>query len=96
MIIQAVEERVKQFISQLKKEWDNLAIEYAYDAQENTWNIWHFNYRLQYNDMDFQKSVGKLIRTLFLTRGFLTYPLAINTMGTIHTKPFPWLNVSLY
>jgi hypothetical protein len=46
MTIQAVEERVKQFISQLKKEWDNLAIEYAYDAQENTWNIWHFNYTL--------------------------------------------------
>jgi hypothetical protein len=68
MTIQAVEERVKRLISQLKIEWDNLAIEYAYDAQ-NTWDIWHFNYRLQYNNMNFQKSVGKLIRTLFFDQG---------------------------
>jgi hypothetical protein len=89
MIIQAVEERVKQFISQLKKEWDNLAIEYAYDAQENTWNIWHFNYRLQYNDMDFQKSVGKLIRTLFFDQGIFNISFGYKHNGNNSYKTIP-------
>ena len=69
MINQIKEDIVKQFITQLKTQWDNLVVEYSYDSREDVWDIWHFNYGLQYNDMNFQKSVGKLIRTLFFDQG---------------------------
>ena len=78
MTNQITEDIVKQFITQLKTQWDNLVVEYRYDADEDVWDIWHFNYGLQYNDMNFQKAVGKLIRTLFFDQGFLTYPLVIS------------------
>jgi len=66
---QSTEERVMQLISQLKTQWDDLVVEYEYDAQDDVWDIWHFNYELQYNDMNFQKLVGKLIRALFFDQG---------------------------
>jgi hypothetical protein len=69
MTNQITEDIVKQFITQLKTQWDNLVVEYRYDADEDVWDIWHFNYGLQYNDMNFQKAVGKLIRTLFFDQG---------------------------
>lgn len=69
MTNQATEDIVKQFISQLTIQWDDLVVEYSYDTREDVWDIWHFNYGLQYNDMNFQKSVGKLVRTLFFNQG---------------------------
>ncbi len=62
-------------------------------ATEDIWNIWHFNYRLQYNDMNFQKSVGKLIRTLFFDQGIFNISFGykhlpgFSTAGLISVKP---------
>ena len=84
---------IKQFISQLKTQWDNLVVEYSYDALEDMWDIWHFNHGLQYNDMNFQKSVGKLIRTLFFDQGIFNisfgykYLPEFSTVGLISVKP---------
>ncbi len=69
MTNQATEDIVKQFISQLKTQWDGLVVEYSYDSWEDVWDIWHFNYGLQYDDINFQKSAGKLVRTLFFNQG---------------------------
>jgi|GEM_PF-4976981 len=69
MTNQITEDIVKQFIIKLNSQWNDLDIEYSYDDQEDIWDICHFNYDLQYNNIEFQKSAGKLIRTLFFDQG---------------------------
>jgi len=86
---------VKQFIMQLKKQWNNLVVEYRYDTDEDVWDIWHYNYELQYNDINFQKSIGKLIRTQFFDQGIFnisfgykhkTENYVFNTAGLISVE----------
>ncbi len=43
MTNQATEDIVKQFISQLTIQWDDLFVEYSYDTRED---VWDFNYGL--------------------------------------------------
>ena len=84
MTNQATEDIVKQFVSQLTIQWDDLVVEYSYDTREDVWDIWHFNYGLQYNDMNFQKSAGKLVRTLFFNQGIFNI-----SFGYKHTPVLP-------
>lgn len=85
MINQSVEEKVKQFVSQLNLQWNDLVIEYSYDAQEDVWDICHFDHRLQYNDLGFQKSVGELIRTLFFEHGIFNISFGYKHVSENHT-----------
>lgn len=64
-----VKQKIDEFISKLKKEWNDLEIHFAYDDIDEIWDIWHHDSWLPYNNTRFQETVGSLIGEIFFDHG---------------------------
>ncbi|HHY59393.1 MAG TPA: hypothetical protein GX504_02140 [Clostridia bacterium] len=65
----SMEDRIEKFIQEIQKRWADIDIRYEYDAKDDIWDMWHHHAELEYQDLEFQRLAGNLIRTIFYDQG---------------------------
>lgn len=79
-------EVVKRFIVELKTKYSEINIEYCYSEEDDIFDIWHDSKELQFEDKDFMKCVGVLLKDFLYSKGVYNisfgYDYARATLGT--------------
>ncbi|MDF2880170.1 MAG: hypothetical protein K0R54_727 [Clostridiaceae bacterium] len=58
------QEYIEIFISKLKNKYQEVNFGYVYNEESNIYDIWHDNYTLQFENLNFLKNVGLLIKDI--------------------------------
>lgn len=62
-------ESISQFISEVKSKYPDLVIGYEYNDEDETFDIWHNSKTLQFENKEFLKTVGVLIKDILFNNG---------------------------
>lgn len=69
---------IKTFISEVKKDYQNIYIDYTYNQEDEVYEIWHNREDLEYSDTDFRHLTGKLLTELFLNKNIVNIYITYN------------------
>jgi len=56
-----VRSQVQKFMSEIRRIYPNLYVAYDYDEENDQYEIWHNDPKLEFEDDEFQTIVGKLV-----------------------------------
>lgn len=62
-------EFISKFISEVKSKYPDLVIGYDYNEEDEIFDIWHNSKTLQFEDKEFLKTVGVLIKDILYNNG---------------------------
>jgi len=57
-----VQGAIREFITKLKELYPALSVDFEYDQENDQYSIWHLDPDLQFNNTQFLKDVGRLIK----------------------------------
>ncbi|MDD2433486.1 MAG: hypothetical protein PHX01_07365 [Clostridia bacterium] len=66
---------IEKFISGVKERYPRLIIGYDYCSETEEYNIWHIDSKLQFEDEDFIKFVGRLMKEILLDNNVFDFKL---------------------
>lgn len=68
-----INNQINDFKEKIKVKYPELYIGYSYNADEDYYHIWHTNSHLQFEDDDFLKLIGGLIRECFYSKDIYNF-----------------------
>ncbi|MGI6533545.1 MAG: hypothetical protein ACOX23_02860 [Peptococcia bacterium] len=64
---------IETFISKVKEKYPSLIIDYEFCSETGEYDIWHTDSRLQFEDHDFLKYVGKLMQEILFDNNLFEF-----------------------
>lgn len=64
---------IKRFISRIKERYPHLIIDYDHYPESDEYDIWHVDYKLQFEDIEFLKYVGELMKEILFDNEVFNY-----------------------
>lgn len=82
-----VEEYIRKFISEIKKQYPDIIINYSYDDETKLFDIWHNNRVLQFENKDFLIYVGTLIKKILYANNIYNFSFGYGYIKTKAIEP---------
>lgn len=82
-----VEEYIRKFISEIKKQYPDIIINYSYDDETKLFDIWHNNRVLQFENKDFLIYVGTLIKKILYANNIYNFSFGYDYIKTKAIEP---------
>lgn len=71
--MKAEEKQIEYFVSRIKKLYPSLDVDFSYDEKGNQFSIWHTDPELQFNNDQFLKDIGWLIKEVLYAENIYNF-----------------------